>query len=276
MSFKDILIPAMSLAHDEPALRAAELIATSIDAQASALVVSVPLGSEFSTEAAPLSAVLLDVVSGPECHAARERAKIADWLDRATHRFALRDLSVDAAIHAHQLLAQARRSDLSILARPSKGERLRNIMFHGLLFGAGRPLLLMPEDWRGPRLWERILIAWDGGREASRAVADALPFLKRAHDVSIAIVGGPKGLMAGAGDPALVAHLARHGVAASPASIDLDGASEGEALLAHARAFDADLIVMGGYGHSRASEFIFGGVTRELTHATSIPLLLSH
>jgi nucleotide-binding universal stress UspA family protein len=278
MSFKDILAPVISLRDDESALVATEMIAARFEAHATALVVAVHLASEFSPLAAPLSAVLADLAAGAESYAARERDKVMGWIERASVRFEARDVLVEQALNQQQVLAHARRADLTVLARPAAAERAHEMMFQHLLFGAGRPVLLMPSAWRARRLWDRILIAWDAGREASRAVADALPLLKLARRVVVATVDampsqGGHGEAPGRG---LATHLARHGVRVEVNNIDGLGRTEGVALLDQARDMDADMIVMGGYGHSRAREFVFGGVTRELSGSPKLPLFMSH
>ncbi|MEL6318978.1 MAG: universal stress protein, partial [Pseudomonadota bacterium] len=142
--------------------------------------------------------------------------------------------------------------------------------------GAAAPPTLGAPGERAERLGRRVAIAWDGRREAARAVRQAAPFLRAAEHVEIVCVSHFMGLEpfdAPAGER-LRAHLAAQGVRAALAP--RDGGPVGEVLLETAREGLADLIVMGGYGHSRLRESLFGGVTERLIGVSDIPLLLAH
>jgi nucleotide-binding universal stress UspA family protein len=128
------------------------------------------------------------------------------------------------------------------------------------------------------RVGERVLVAWNASRESTRAINDALPLLKNAAMVTVLAVN-PKHGIEGHGDvPAadIALHLARHGVKAEAAHTIAKDISEGDALLSYAADLGVDLIVSGGYGHSRAREMVFGGVTRTLLQEMTVPMLLSH
>jgi nucleotide-binding universal stress UspA family protein len=123
-----------------------------------------------------------------------------------------------------------------------------------------------------------MLIAWNASVEATHAVAAAMPLLRSASDVAVATVDA-KPTRSGHGEAPgheVAAHLARHGMRVAVRNVDSAGRSESKALLDDALAFDADVIVMGAYGHSRAREFLFGGVTRDLLATSPIPLLMAH
>jgi nucleotide-binding universal stress UspA family protein len=124
----------------------------------------------------------------------------------------------------------------------------------------------------------RVLVAWDGSREAARAVHDALPLLRRAREVSV-LVADPERLATKIGEKPgadLAAHLARHGLPVRVEVVKSGGRPLGEILLAQVEEERADLLVMGGYAHARLRELVLGGTTRHvLTHA-SVPVLLSH
>jgi nucleotide-binding universal stress UspA family protein len=147
-----------------------------------------------------------------------------------------------------------------------------------VLLASGRPLLAVPYAGQFERVGDRVLVAWNASREATRAVNDALPLLRGATIVTVLAVN-PKHGIEGHGDvPAadIVLHLARHGVKAEAAHTIANDISEGDALLSYAADLGADLIVAGGYGHSRARETVFGGVTRTLLEEMTVPMLLSH
>ena len=145
---------------------------------------------------------------------------------------------------------------------------------------AGRPVLAIPYAWKRRAIGHRVIIGWDGGRESARAVGDALPLLRRADEVQVAVIGtGPRGLAGRHGDlpgADIAAHLARHDIrvtATHQGSVDIPVA---DALLSAAADADADLLVMGAYGRSRFREMVMGGTTRRILSEMTLPVLLSH
>jgi nucleotide-binding universal stress UspA family protein len=145
-----------------------------------------------------------------------------------------------------------------------------------LVLGVGRPVLIVPRYGTFPTVGERVLIAWNGSREATRAVNDALPVLRRAAAVtvlSIDAAGEPHRRVPGA-DIAL--HLARHGIRAEVTSTRSVELPVGDVLLSFAADCGADLLVMGAYGHSRLREMLLGGATRHLLQHMTVPVLMSH
>lgn len=145
-----------------------------------------------------------------------------------------------------------------------------------LVLGVGRPVLIVPRYGTFPTVGERVLVAWNGSREATRAVNDALPMLKRAAVVTVLSIdaeGEPDRRVPGA-DIAL--HLARHGIRAEVASTRSVELPVGDVLLSFAADCGADLLVMGAYGHSRLREMLLGGATRHLLQQMTIPVLMSH
>ena len=275
MAIKEILAPVVSVADDEPALAAAVQLAAQYSAHAVALVVAVHAGSALAEEQASLSEVLTDVAGGGRA-AARARADIAAWIERAAVRFDVRDVTAEAALYEREVLAHGQCADLIVLARGD--DRAHRQLFQALLFGSGRPLLLMPPAWAPGQLGQRVLVAWDAKRAAARAVHDALPMLVAADEVVVATVDA-KPTSSGHGEAPgreIAAHLARHRVNAQVRNLDSMGRSVERALLDEALSTGADMIVMGGYGHPRAQEILFGGVTRALSAEAPLPLLLSH
>lgn len=143
---------------------------------------------------------------------------------------------------------------------------------------SGRPVLAVPFAGDFPVVGERVLIAWNASREAARAVNDALPLIGNAKHVTVLAINPQPGI-GGHGDvPAadISLHLARHGLNAEAAHTVAKDIADGEALLSYAADIGADLIVAGAYGHSRARELVFGGVTRTLITEMTVPVLFSH
>lgn len=146
-----------------------------------------------------------------------------------------------------------------------------------LAVGCGRPVLVVPRTGTKSLSPTRVMIAWNGSREAARAVADALPFLKMASDVEVVSIADAKHI--GDGAPSsrdLCRHLNLHGIEAEPITLPTPEIEIPEALLSRAAAQRAELIVLGAYGHSRFRELVLGGVTRHFLGHSAIPLLLSH
>jgi nucleotide-binding universal stress UspA family protein len=148
------------------------------------------------------------------------------------------------------------------------------------MLGCARPTLIVPfYSPRFPHLGRNVLVAWDGGREAARAVRDALPLLARADQVIVSSVVEGERFDTDAPPPgtSLAHYLARHGVKVevrpSVAAGELSIADE---LLARLTDYDIDLLVMGGFGHSRLRELILGGVTRSILKSMTAPVLMSH
>ncbi len=174
----------------------------------------------------------------------------------------------------------ARYADLSLIGQPfeSAQETLLTKVFEGVLFDSGRPFVMIPRAWSGGAFGERILIAWAPRKEAARAVADAMPFIEAAESVHIAMVDPDTGESAHGEEPGadLAAALARHGVPVTVDALPSAGQSVAGRLLTHAADCAASLIVMGGYGHWRLRESLFGGATRDMVRQTTVPLLLAH
>jgi nucleotide-binding universal stress UspA family protein len=171
-----------------------------------------------------------------------------------------------------------RHADLSVAPQPDPGGGdLRERVLEGLLFGSGGPVLVAPPGAAGP-LGRRVLVAWDSGREAARALRDALPLLAPRAEIAVATVDRkPSGFGHGEAPGADIARrLSRHGHDVEVRAVESGALSAGEAVLREAAAWGADLIVLGGYGHSRVREFLLGGVTFELLRKTTTPLLMSH
>ncbi|MBR0551288.1 universal stress protein [Stakelama marina] len=174
---------------------------------------------------------------------------------------------------SRELVTHARAYDLTIVPVDAHGEG--DDVAQALLFGSGRPILLLPQTRTGD-VGLKVQIGWDGSAAAARALGDALPLLARAETVMLVAVIGDKALDEGTGLETVAAHLERHGIAADIEHVEAEGRNAGAALLAHATDWGSDLLVMGGYGHSRAREFILGGATRRVLQDARMPVFLSH
>lgn len=176
-----------------------------------------------------------------------------------------------------QVMPQAGCVDLTILGLHRDDPGIEDTLVSSLLVESGVPLLLVPPGARDavPR---HVVIAWKSTREAIRAVHDALPLLIAAQHVHLLYIDADPDEPSRKDDASLrvVTHLQRHGVAASPVHRGYEEGGAGPAILNFVKESGADCIVAGGYGRSRASEFLFGGVTRTLIRHSPIPVFLAH
>jgi nucleotide-binding universal stress UspA family protein len=171
----------------------------------------------------------------------------------------------------------ARKYDLAIVGQAEPDRMaLENVLVEAALFESGRPILIVPYIQKSGLKLDRIMVCWDGSRNAARATGDAMPFLTRAKAVDVVIVEVRRVRIDELPGADIAHHLARHGLNVEVKRIvapDIDVAS---AILSHAADSSADLIVMGGYGHSRLREFVLGGATRGILEAMTVPTLMSH
>jgi len=164
---------------------------------------------------------------------------------------------------------RARLADIVVHGRPDGGRILADTLEDALM-QSGRPILIVPTDQEWKDIGSNIAIGWDGSAEAARAVAGALPFLAKKSKATIITVHGT-----GNGE-ALRTYLAWHGINAAITEASAKNLSTGEVLLKEAHSVGANLMVLGGYGHSRARELALGGVTRHMLRAGDLPLLMAH
>jgi nucleotide-binding universal stress UspA family protein len=146
-----------------------------------------------------------------------------------------------------------------------------------LALESGRPVLVVPYAGRFGEIGRNVVVAWKPGRESARAVFDALPILLAAEKVHILEIR-EKGRNANAlaPDTTIAAALARHGIKPSVRTSVLGDIGVGDEILSRLSDLDADLLVMGAYGHSRMRELVFGGVTRHIARHMTVPTLFSH
>lgn len=274
---RDLMLPLTGSSLDANALSAAIALAAAHRAHLTVvhplqlpLPAAGPWGLGSMTGLESLHAELRD-------RAARDVAGLKD-------RLAREDVNADVHVvegfvdRSQIALPQARRSDLCVVAAPGRDGGDLHAFFAHLLSGSGRPVLAVPAAGPLSLPVRHAVVAWLPTREATRALHDALPLLAEASSVDVVTVGTPeRGPEAGTEEPGfgIASHLARHGLAvnviAKPA---VDGIAT--TLLRHAAESGAQLIVAGGYGHSRLREWLLGGTTRELLAGSGVPVLFSH
>lgn len=172
--------------------------------------------------------------------------------------------------------AAGRIYDLTIVSQAEPElETYDNQLPQDVLLQTGGPVLFIPYTFRGDFKASRIGICWDGSRLAARALRDAMPFVSAADALTI-ITLNPSEVPADASSDRLGKHLARHGLPAKVITLEADRGSVQPSILSIAADESLDLLVMGGYGHSRFQETVFGGVTREMFSSMTVPVLMSH
>jgi nucleotide-binding universal stress UspA family protein len=186
-------------------------------------------------------------------------------------------LSADLTGIGDQFGRIARRFDLSVVAQPeAEGAAVESMIVERALFDSGRPVIVVPYIQTAPFKLGRVMICWDGSRPAARAIADAMPLLALAERTEVVIVADEPEKEDELHGVGVGQHLARHGLDVNIKRIIRGKIDVADVLLSHAADSGADLIVMGGYGHTRLREFILGGVTRSILRSMTVPALMSH
>ena len=178
--------------------------------------------------------------------------------------------SSDVGAHAHY-------ANLAVVARPEPAGLTAAPpgLIESLVLTSGRPIIIFPPHGTISRV-RHILVGWNARREAIRAVADAVPLLARAEAIEVLVIDHQRHAGHGQEPGADIArHLAHHGAQVEVRSLSSRGEDVGHLLLSQAAAFGADLVVMGAYGHSHLSEWVFGGVTRTVLREAGVPVLMS-
>jgi nucleotide-binding universal stress UspA family protein len=198
-------------------------------------------------------------------------------MDQLEAEHDLRRIDIYPGTAGSALADAARTADLFVGTRPYGDPTGQQHIEEQVLFLSGRGCLFVPPKGTPPRHYGTVLVAWNESREAARAVAEALPFLQQARQVIVALIeeqGASEqfGIEAGAD---IGRYLSRHGISAEIRKVG-GWAHAGEALLNEARLTGSDMIVMGGYAHSRFREFVLGGATRHVLQHANIPVLMAH
>jgi nucleotide-binding universal stress UspA family protein len=206
---------------------------------------------------------------------------IVEWFAAATASAGVsaekRVLRANMSYAADHFGRIARRFDLAIVGQVEPdGSPVQAMVCESTLFESGRPMIIVPYVQMAPLKLDRIMVCWDGSRPAARAIADAMPLLKRAKNVEVVSVTSERGKQDEIEGADMGHHLARHGLKVEVTRIMRGELDVEDVLLSHAADSDADFMVMGGYGHSRLREFVLGGVTRSILRTMTVPTLMSH
>jgi nucleotide-binding universal stress UspA family protein len=277
MMFKDILVILPTANEPSSALDYAVTVARRFDAHLT--------GIAFMQDWAGVGALFdgaTTIVSDDhsrELKAAAEAAKVRFEETVRREGLSAESMILDARGPglADLLARTARKFDLTIFpqADPEYG-RSGQAMIEAALLGSGRPILVVPTFQEDRVKFDQVLVCWDGSHNAARAIADAMPFLTRATKVEVVTVAIEKNIDLSLAGLHMARHLSRHDVFVEVRNIVAHSQNVSVRIRSHAAQQSADLIVMGGYGHSRLREFILGGVTRDTLRSTVVPTLMSH
>ena len=171
----------------------------------------------------------------------------------------------------------ARRFDLAVVGQAEPDTVApQELIIEAALFESGRPVLVVPYIQKQGLKLDRVLVCWDASRNAARAIADAMPFLRRSKAIDVIVVATERPKSDELPGADIAHHLARHELEVDLKRIVSGGTDVASTILSYAADSAADFIVMGGYGHSRLREFILGGATRGILSAMTVPTLMSH
>jgi nucleotide-binding universal stress UspA family protein len=281
MSYKDMLVVLDPAADSRGRI---ELAATLAERFSAHLVGLYPVPTpELASLGGYVDATMLEplfrewqadaLAQSESCREAFERAVGSRGIS-GEWRAAAKGGDADPALHA-------RYADLTILGQFDPGNNAMALTRphpERVALTAGRPILAVPYVGGVETVGRHALVGWDASREATRAIADAMPLLAAAENVTVLAIDPQEGPGAHGAVPGadISLHMARHGVKATVERTASAGVPPGDVLLSRAADLGADLLVIGAYGHSRARELLLGGVTRTILQSMTLPVLMSH
>ncbi|WP_374614770.1 universal stress protein [Sphingorhabdus sp.] len=271
-----LLTPVETFVPKKGAAAFALTLASAMDAQLTSLVLELDVVT-------PRSWSIAEGAYAEEDRTGLDNARavgVADALMKAARDNGVPGEFITEHSHAHTVprvvVDYARMADISVTGSNDKGLLSELTLAEYILFQSGRPLIVVPGQHDQAFKCDHVVVAWDFSRNAARALGDALPFLRLAKTVSIVTFGDDKELESSLSGEDLVASLADRGIEACYEHAERGARPIDAALNDLARAQDADLLVMGGYGHSRFRELVLGGATRGLLRDPAVPTLLAH
>ena len=282
MAVKDILLALTSYPEPTPVSAVDEAIAftVALGARISAIACEV----KMRVPGSPLGTAFLNIPAMAAAEAKKSSTNaekiLVAFQDAAEKHGVFQERILEQCLTSEvsELLVEyARLRDVTILPVP-EGDYVEQGHAESIIFGSGRPTLLIPHARKraGAFALDTVVVAWDFSRPASRAIADALPILEKTKRVCVVTVTNEKVIDAKRSGAELAKHLARHGINVALEAIDAAGRTIGDVLKSYVNSHDADLLVMGAYGHSRIRDFILGGATKSMLSRPPFPIFLSH
>jgi nucleotide-binding universal stress UspA family protein len=278
MGLKDLLVHVNVSKHCPTRVAVAAQLAKAFDARLTGLFTSAAHDVPFYM----VEEIALDAEPTMRAWWLRMRDKVKTEFDAALSGAGLtadwREVDdPDGSMVSHH----ARYADLTIVGQVDPDEMLPRPEYkipERVALDSGGPVLVVPSAGKPATPGRKVVIAWNASAQSARAVRDSMPFLKKAESVVVLAVD-PRGARGDRLDPPgarIAGHLARHGVSAAVRELAVDDSSVGDTILSQIADTGADLLVMGAYGHSRASEFVLGGATRTMFRQMTVPVLMSH
>jgi nucleotide-binding universal stress UspA family protein len=282
MSFRDVLVALTTYPQPTPvaavddAVDLAAALAAKVSAIACQVEINVP-GSLLGRRFLNVPAMIADEAKKSATNAQQLLAAFQAAAEKSgvfQERIVERCLTSEVP---EVLVEYSRLRDLTIVPMPER-DYLDQWYAESVIFGSGRPTVILPHERKrsGSFALDTVIVAWDFSRAATRAMADAMPVLEKAKRVCVLTVIKEKAIGTRRSGPELAKHLARHGVDVVLDEVDAEGRGIGDALEAHVEYRNADLLVMGAYGHSRLREFVLGGATRSMLTRPPSPIFMSH
>ncbi len=270
MAYKDLLVHLGADEAAETRLLLALSLAESCGASVTGLHVIRPLDVQpYIMGPIPTEIIEIDRKRREEdAELARSRA-----VELADRRGVKLEVRVEDGIAETLLPLHARYVDVVVLGQGAEDDE--GLLVGDVLIGAGRPVLVVPRVGKFEAPFKRVMVAWNATREATRAVHDALPLLQAADQVDV-VVFNPTQPGNGLSGQDIARHLAQHGVKVTARADYAPDLTIGEAILSRLADQGSDLLVMGGYGHSRLREFVFGGATSDVLRSMTVPTFMSH
>jgi nucleotide-binding universal stress UspA family protein len=275
MIIRDILLHLTEDPHAAKRCLAAVALASSHDAHLTALYTKTPWAVPVYLAAYVPPELLVKEQKAAAKAARQAKMEFVSACDKAGVSWEWRESDADDPVV--EMREQARYADLSIVGQIDPNADMptgAELLPADLVLSTGRPVLIIPYTGTFPKIGNRVLVAWNGGRESARALHDALPLIAGAKKVTILSVNPTKKDHVPGAD--IAAHLVRHSLKVEVIQRVAPDLKVAETVLAAASDISADLVVMGAWGHSRLRELALGGATREMLKRMTLPVLMSH
>lgn len=276
MSYKTILIHIDPGKHNEKRLEVAIQLAKKYDAYLVGLYAFAP----YIPPGYIMAHMGAEIVAAQNKIAVESMSRVEENFHKQTSSAGLEKIEWHSAYDdpADALALRAQYADLVVIGQSDAADDSGVAMDlpERLVLTAGRPVLILPNIDDFSSTGKHIVIAWNASQEATRAVSNAIPLLRSASRVFVVTVNSKAGKNDGLSTENFIRYLERHGVRAELKKSYGDGIDVGNELLSRASGLDADLMVMGCYGHSRLREWVLGGATRTILDTMTIPVLMSH
>jgi nucleotide-binding universal stress UspA family protein len=281
MNYPSILLPLDNqpecVARTHAALTLAKAMGSHVTGVAPTEVLDLRASLRLASSVESLPILGLEVLLGDATRAAFAFDVACELAGVAARKSLVEESDMSTALNR-----RGRVNDLIFLTqsdpRAHAGQAFKNPQIEETILASARPVIVLPYANAASTLGTRVLVAWDDSHAAARAIADALPLLRRARSVQVmqfnrdepSDEGGLSSDLASVGE-----WLARHGVSART-QVETTSISVAEALLSRAADLGSDLIVMGAFGHARWRERVLGGTTRDMLGTLTVPVLMSH